>query len=135
MEIIRFPFCRYDASNDKYQPPPGVEIRVNMTLDSMCNETESASVRSLQTPCGRSDRLRRTAPVFDLFRANPRRHSAGVPRRDLAAPAQISAYKCTCGLLERLGWRRHVDFQAAAYDWRMGPKTWTLPGGYFSPGR
>jgi hypothetical protein len=58
LEITRFPFCRYDASNDKYQPPPGVEIRVNMTLDSMCNETESASVRSLQPFAPNGPRLR-----------------------------------------------------------------------------
>ena len=81
----------YDPATDLYAYPPGVEIRVNMTLESQCDVDPSTA-------------------MFTFNR---------------------TSFGCVCKNLQAMGYQRYQDFQTLPYDWRLGPKDWMSPGGYF----
>ena len=83
----------YDAATDLYAYPEGVEIRVNMTLESQCDVDPD--------------------PAKAAFTDNR------------------TSFGCVCKNLQAMGYQRRVDFQTLPYDWRLGPKNWMSPGGYF----
>jgi hypothetical protein len=83
----------YDPATDLYSYPPGVDIRVNMTLESQCDVDPN--------------------PAKAMFTDNR------------------TSFGCVCKNLQAMGYQRYKDFQTLPYDWRLGPKNWMSPGGYF----